>query len=137
MKVLQLNKEIQVLRWRTKRIWEDAKVIHVTLEEIIISVKDEEKVEVLSCAVEFADGCTQAITDVFGIGSDDWRYKEKCCEQCKWHDVEGGDSVPYGMGTTCLPAFTICNCPDMSEEEIEDAYENTNGGAECNFFVRE
>ena len=56
MTVLQLNKEIQVLRWKPKRIWEDAKVIHVTLEEIIISVKDEEKVEVLSCAVEFADG---------------------------------------------------------------------------------
>lgn len=136
MKVLQLSKEIQVLRWSPKRKWEDAKVTHAMLEEISVEA-EEKKVEVLSCEVKFADGCTQVITDVFGMGSDDWRYKEKCCEQCKWQDVEGGDSVPYGMGTTCLPTFITCNCPDMSEEEIEDAYENTNGGAECNFFVRE
>lgn len=41
MKVLQLSKEIQVLRWSPKRKWEDAKVTHAMLEEI--SVEAEEK----------------------------------------------------------------------------------------------
>ena len=47
---------------------------------------------------------------------------EKRCENCKHLTVEGGDWVPYGMGSTQLPTNSYCEHPiteDMDENEYD------------------
>lgn len=131
MDMLKLDKDIQVYTGK----WMDVKVVSVAMTDVVDF--EGNQIKGLSFVAKFEDGCMQTVTDAFGFGADQWRYKEKCCEQCKWHDIEGGDAVPYGSGTAMLPENIICNCPEMSEDDIEEFYEITNGGKECKFFKEE
>jgi len=78
MQFLDLKRPILIRTGDYKRKWVDAKIIYVCIDDV---GEDEngQPLKGLSFSVEF-DGCTQRISDAFGWGSDDWQYKEKCCE---------------------------------------------------------
>jgi len=118
--VVQLEKCVQ----RT-----DTKIVYVSMEDVGED-EDEKVIKGLSFSVEFGDGLTQRVSDAFGWGNEDWRYKEKCCEQCRWDLIEGGDIVPYGATTATLPEGHVCDCPYM-DENVEVPYDETNGGRDC------
>lgn len=77
------------------------------------------------------------INDAFGFGADNWRYKEKCCEQCRFASKEGGDIVPYGSTTCTTPEGWVCEHGEM--EDAENPYDDTQGGKECKYheFIEE
>ena len=131
MQSLDLKRPIQVRMGDYRRQWMDAKIVYISMEDVGQD-EDEKAIKGLSFSVEFGDGTTQRVSDAFGWSSEEWRYKEKCCEQCKWDSIEGGDIVPYGATTVTLPQGHVCDCPDMGEE-IEIPYDTTNGGRECEY----
>lgn len=134
MQSLDLNKKIQVKTGDYRRKWVDAKVVYVRLDDVCDCDDDEIITKGISFGVKFLteDG-QQYIHDAFGWNSSNWRYKEKCCELCKWREKDGGDAVPYGSTTVNLPEYTYCVCPSVSDEEIENICENTNYGENCNY----
>lgn len=135
MQTLTIDRDIQVRTGDFRREWKDAKITNVTMEDV-----DEDEngntVKGLSFTVKFNDNCIQRVSDAFGWAAGEWRYKEKCCEQCKWHSIEGGDTVPYGSTTATLPEEMVCNCSEM-DEEIDIPYDETNGGKECDYFIQD
>ena len=133
MQTLMIDRDIQIRTSDPKRRWRDAKIISVIMEDVD---KNGIAVKGLSFTVKFNDECTQKVSDAFGWCAGEWRYKERCCEQCQWHSIEGGDTVPYGSTTATLPEEIVCNCPDM-DEEIDIPYDETNGGKECNYFIQD
>lgn len=135
MQTLIIDKDIQIRTRDPRRRWRDAKIISVTMEDVDKN-ENGNAVKGLSFTVKFNDGCTQKLSDAFGWNAGEWRYKEKCCEQCEWHSIEGGDTVPYGSTTATLPEEIVCNCPDM-DEEIDIPYDETNGGIDCDYFIQD
>lgn len=59
------------------------------------------------------------------------------CGQCKWLEVEVGDSVPYGSTTVKLPDYEFCVCPNVSDAEIGGKCESTKFGESCIYFERQ
>jgi len=128
---LDLKRPIQVRTGDYRRQWMDAKIVYVSMEDVGQD-EDGKAIQGLSFSVDFGDGLAQRVTDAFGWSSEEWRYKEKCCEQCKWCSKEGGDIVPYGSTTATLPEGYVCDCPYMPEE-IEVPNDETNEGRECRY----
>lgn len=59
-------------------------------------------------------------------GSYDYAYLTESmtqgCHNCKHREIDGGDTVPYGMGSVTTPEVSYCIHPDLddiSEEEQE------------------
>ena len=139
--MLKLTAPIQVRTGDYRRKWVDARITSVKPEQFPEYYGDDEDEAPLRLGLSFNveyeddDGQTycQHVADAFGWSADNWRYKEKCCEQCAWSSKEGGDVVPYGSTTATLPAGVTCECPDMPEV-IEVPYDETNGGKSCDYF---
>lgn len=73
---LELNKPIQVRTGDYRRKWLDAKIFHVTMEQVG-SDDDDNPIYGLSFSVEFIDESTiQRVTDAFGWSKDEWRYTD-------------------------------------------------------------
>ena len=44
-------------------------------------------------------------------------YIGQSCDNCKNLETEGGDSVPYGSTTVCLPEYSYCTC-EITEDIV-------------------
>lgn len=132
---IDLTKPIQVRTGDYRRKWVDVKITHVGIGVVGYDA-DEGAVYGLSFSVKFLGeedkGCVQHVSDAFGWGSEEWRYKEECCEQCKFCSKTGGDIVHYGSTTATLLEGYECDCPDMPED-VEDPYSYTEGGTKCTY----
>ena len=73
MQSLDLKIPIQVRTGDYRRQWTDAKIVHVSMEDVGQD-EDEKEIKGLSFSVELGDGLTQKVSDAFGWGSEDWRY---------------------------------------------------------------
>lgn len=116
---------LSIMTTKKLQVYNDGFFKDATLLKITVSE------DITDMTVMFNDFSTTTIEDIFGIGGDFWRYKEKCCEQCIYCSSEGGDSVPFGMCNCATPEYYICNCEYVSEE---DPYDELNGGSLCKYY---
>ena len=116
---IELDKQIQVFK--------ECKWVDASIKEIGEMNNGKPYMIVL-----FGDFTEKTIDDIYESNADMWRYREKCCEQCIYHRVEGGDAISYGSDTCYLPNEYYCECPEV---ELEDPYKELKGGTACNHFV--
>lgn len=57
---------------------------------------------------------------------------EQCCSNCEHYITTGGDMVPYGGTSVPLPDSIECDCPDISEDEVDANLEED--GVNCKHF---
>lgn len=116
---INLEKQIQVLK--------NCKWVDVSIKEIGELSNGKSYMIVV-----FSDFTEQTIDDIYESNADIWRYREKCCEQCIYHRIEGGDAVSYGSDTCYLPEEYYCDCP---EADSEDPYIELRGEVICSHFI--
>lgn len=97
------------------------------------SMKDEDGDNSVYFTARVSDGTKVTVNNALSGLNEQWQYFEKCCSLCSHCDVEGGDSVPYGMGSVCTPDYCVCNCPEV-DEDLDDPCEEYDNGASCPYF---
>lgn len=76
MQNINLERAIQIKAGDYRQQWLDATITNISLEAVGVD-EGGKTVEGISFSVRFNDGCTQRITDAFGLSKDDWRYKSR------------------------------------------------------------
>ena len=138
MPTIDLRKPIQIRAMRNDRsqYWLDAVIVAFSLEAVDEDDQGKEYLD-LSFDAQYDDGGVLRIAkvpEIFGWGyGTTWRYKEKCCEQCKWSQAESDMMITYSVDGTKNPAIYICTSPAVPEDMAAPAV-SADDGADCPHF---
>ncbi len=75
---IDLSRPIQVVTGDYRNAWMDAKITSFKVEDS--NDPESEDIVEVSFGVEFEDGCTQWVQDIYGWNRSKWRYKDVTTE---------------------------------------------------------